>query len=869
MKISLILGVLGFLTVGSSLPAIALQTPGGLQSAAVKKRVPITLAENGKALLPIVLSAKASAQTRTVAAELSGYLKRITGAEFKIESGDGSSGIVLGTLAEFSVPDLKQALAIRENHDGVEALAIRTEAKRVLLLGATDLGASHAAFRFLETLGCRWFFPAKEWEVVPSKSVLRVALDEVNRPAVLSRRIWWSYGMYMDDTNLPKEEGLIWKDWEAWKRHNRMAWSMLLYDSHAYPNIYEQNRKAFDEHPEYLALVGGKRVSGQLCLSNPAVRRLAVEYGLNYFKKNPDADMVSMEPADGGSMCECPECAKLGSISERVFGIANEVARAVGKAYPGKGVGLLAYFEHSDPPSFKLEPNVYIQLTTLYTDGKLNFEQQLKLWPEHTQNFGIYDYLSTWVWDQDRIRPATSAGYAASLKYVRTKIPQFVALGAKSYDAESSNAWGQYGIGYYVTNKLLWNPRADVDSLVKDFYDKAFGPAAPVMKRFYDRISPDNKPIFGKDLLGRAYRDIQEASVLAKDRPDVEARLDGLKQYLRFNYLCWQLDVNPADKVVRKQLYLQLITQAYRTRRCYMMHATPMITMWSDYAAKEFGEPTWSYWFESKDKPWKVETPYTHEETEREFQEGLQYFQPQDVSEVKFSDDLVPVQMPATKFAHYDSYMTSRSTTQFFQAGARFALCSFKGEPLEIELCMVPKPVGQYSLEDAAGKILVSGPAQPVSERKLNDNHAQTFLFKVPKAGIYYFEVHSPSWFVAFGDKQPATGILPRERSLDSYCWGGQVSFYVPKGTRQIQYYWSGMPHKISNPDGVFSQEITANNEYVSIPVPEGMDGRAWGVGPRLGQMWLVNCPNFFAADPNALMVPREVAIKDGLTIRK
>jgi len=58
-------------------------------------------------------------------------------------------------------------LEIRNTYDGREAFVIRSEEKRLLLLGATDMGASHAAMRLLEHLGCRWFFPAREWEIVP------------------------------------------------------------------------------------------------------------------------------------------------------------------------------------------------------------------------------------------------------------------------------------------------------------------------------------------------------------------------------------------------------------------------------------------------------------------------------------------------------------------------------------------------------------------------------------------------------------------------------------------------------------------------------------------------------------------------------
>ena len=60
-----------------------------------------------------------------------------TGAKFEVTAGDGSRGIVLGTLADFPNPALNDVLAIRNNHDGKESFAIRTEAQRLLLIGAT------------------------------------------------------------------------------------------------------------------------------------------------------------------------------------------------------------------------------------------------------------------------------------------------------------------------------------------------------------------------------------------------------------------------------------------------------------------------------------------------------------------------------------------------------------------------------------------------------------------------------------------------------------------------------------------------------------------------------------------------------------
>lgn len=149
----------------------------------------LVLADNKKALLPIVISEKASDSTRMVAAELAEYLGRMSGAKFEVTTGDGSRGIVLGTISEFPTPALNEALKIVNGFDGREAYAIRTRDKRLLLLGATDLGASHAAYRLLHELGCRWFFPHPAWEVIPTVPKIQFNREITDRPTILSRNI--------------------------------------------------------------------------------------------------------------------------------------------------------------------------------------------------------------------------------------------------------------------------------------------------------------------------------------------------------------------------------------------------------------------------------------------------------------------------------------------------------------------------------------------------------------------------------------------------------------------------------------------------------------------------------------------------------
>ena len=75
-----------------------------------------------------------------------------------------------------------------------------------------------------------------------------------------------------------------------------------------------------------------------------------------------------------------PDCKKLGSISDRVFGLANTVAKAIRPSYPDKLIGLYAYDVHSEPPSFALEPNVYVQLTAGFITGRYSFDELLDIW---------------------------------------------------------------------------------------------------------------------------------------------------------------------------------------------------------------------------------------------------------------------------------------------------------------------------------------------------------------------------------------------------------------------------------------------------------------------------------------------------------
>lgn len=818
---------------------------GCLASMSAEKKLLLTSGK--KAALPIVIARNASKGTREVAEFLASYLEKASGAKFQIRTGDGSFGIVLGTLAEFPTPALVKPLEIRNYYNGREAFSIRTGTKRLQLIGATEKGVSHAAFRLLEHLGFRQFFPMPEWEVTPSLPTIAVNLNLDDRPALLFRRIWAGEG-WLYPNNKPL--------FDRWRRFNLADQSLSIWCGHSWPSIIGENKATFDAHPEYASLVNGKRTTNadgqQLCVSNPAVRKLVTEWVMEYIKKYPATEMVSLEPNDGGNYCDCENCRKLGSESNQVYDLANEVARALNKAYPGKMIGLYAYGGHSAPPGFPIEPNIYVQLTRGFnTSSGMTYDDLLAAWSKTAKNFGEYEYYTVYVWDYDR--PPLTMG--ADIRYIKQCIDQVISVGGTSIDCESGTNWGPYGRGYYIANRLMWNPRVDVQAVLEDFYAKAFGPAAAPMKRWYERFDPGNSEFIDENCFALAFRDLQAASNLAKNRPDVMARLGQLKQYMQYVRLRWKYD-QETDKAKRKQLVFEILRHLYRIQGTHMVHTWAYLNGWTTGVAQEYGEPTWSFQEPTQPKPYALDKPYTPGEVDQLFQEGLHDFKAVELLPQKtYSTDLVPVQFKNSAPAAW---------SQMSQFGFRHAFYIVKDEPFEFDiipgLTYPGKPPANLSAVDAKN-------GKTVFEMKLPpDQKERHVTITVPHPGLYYLDNDAASCFrVTFPPEARVEMVLARKQF---YLCGTQqpIYFYVPKGTKEFQYYiTSACEYDLVRPDGR-TRHMSTLNGYVTVPVAPGMDGQVWCMrNTCIGYLWFRNLPNYYAPSPNALLLPGEVLKTDGL----
>jgi hypothetical protein len=115
------------------------------------------LTRDGRLLLPIVVSELVSEDFKTTAIEWGELFNEISGAEFQIQTHDGSRGIVLGKASDFKQPPFAQTFeggAFQREDD-----LLRSDAGGLYLLGSS-----------VASIGLSSFFSRLAWEVVPSDS---------------------------------------------------------------------------------------------------------------------------------------------------------------------------------------------------------------------------------------------------------------------------------------------------------------------------------------------------------------------------------------------------------------------------------------------------------------------------------------------------------------------------------------------------------------------------------------------------------------------------------------------------------------------------------------------------------------------------
>ena len=792
--------------------------------------------------MPIVISENASDSTKASAAELAGYLTRIGGAKFAVETGDGSRGIVLGAAADFG--KLPFAAEFGAGAFEREDYMLRSTKDGVWLVGASDLGVAHASWDLLHRLGYRQFFPGETWEVVPEIRELAIEVATRESPSFHARRIWYNWGMW----------GYNDAPYQQWCVRNRAVQGFKLNSGHAYDAIIAQNRAEFEKHPEYLAQLGGKRElrgDAKFCVSNAGLRKLVVDWAVAQFKINPQQDSISMDPSDGGGWCECDACAKIGSVSDRVVTLANEVATAINALGIGtKYVGHYAYNQHSAPPQLRVDPHVIPSATTAFISGGFTFDQVLSGWQKQGAMMGVYDYLSVVDWDWNLPR----GGAAARPKRVAELLAHIHAQGARFYDAESGDCWGPCGLGYYVASRVLWDVRqaGHVGSIVADFLEKAFGTARAPMGEFYNLITEDEQRRSPSDLVGRMYRHLAAARAATADAR-VLRRIEDLTLYTRYAELMYaHQNGGPKEDVAR---------HAYRMRKTMMVHA---YGLWSRMLSqKDAGTP---------DHPLKSEAPFSADELTSILTAGIAQNQPVEPGfvGVEFSKELVPAS-PRLALAK----VPAGSFPSESQDRQRYSLWAPASGDIDLKIVVNKLWANRKPKLELYSPLEVTLAPVAVREDYEADNKERPLTLKTTYPGLHRIETYDGGDYTHIS--WPAGLPVTVESSLDTPDIGSQfrgpwtLYFYVPKGTKLVGGWASRVANwapkvsgKLLAPDGREMLDFAKLEDgFFKVEVPPGTDGTLWKFEHTLGQRLLMTVPPYLARSGEELLLPREVVEAD------
>ncbi|MDR0995017.1 MAG: DUF4838 domain-containing protein, partial [Tannerella sp.] len=244
-------------------------------------------------------------------------------------------------------------------------------------------------------------------------------------------------------------------------------------------------------HPEYYALVNGKRrpgASAQWCLTNPHVFDIVAARLDSIFKANPGMKIISVSQNDSQTHCQCDACRAIdereGSPSGTIIYFLNKLA----KRFPDKEFSTLAYLYSVAPPKhLKPLPNVNIMLCDINCMRELpltetasgrQFVHDLEGWSAISHNIFVWDYGINF---DNYVSPFPN------FQDLQPNMQLFKKNGATMHFSQiGGTKGGDFSeLRSYLVAKLMWNVNLNVDSLTRDFLNGYYGEgAAPYLYRY-------------------------------------------------------------------------------------------------------------------------------------------------------------------------------------------------------------------------------------------------------------------------------------------------------------------------------------------------------------------------------------------------
>lgn len=519
---------------------------------------PITIVENGHSAFSICCDPAAPHSVKRAVQELQLYIKKVSGADIPLQGTRSAEPFIsIG-----NTPALRRA-SIRTDDLPQEGYKIITRDGNIFIVGSdtpdgspadgggTSTGSLFGTYTFIEKyLGVRWFMPGELGEYVPrNHSIIVPGTHIIDAPDFKMRALPY----------IQNEKPEV----KQWYVRNRLGGSLKLSYGHNWHRVIPA--ALFEQHPEYFALIGGKRIKPvgskghKLCTTNKGLIREYALAAVNYFSRSKGNTTFSLSPSDGRGWCECNECRKLDEIDEngkvfitrRILTFYNEVARLVTAQFPDQYLCGYVYADYMRPPldrSFSIHPNVKLVLAANY-HRKLLTPGERKRWDELLHGWTTlhplacyHDFPSWFQGDYGQPMPPNKK----ILKYMFPILKDNNVSGVYMYGIA---AWGHGAAFNYIFTRLAWNAHQSVDDLYTDFFLKCYGRSGKNIMAIYNliedsleqyclqkpKISHISKPALLRDVYAHnfkkielLYREALEAEPTGKERQRLQMLGDNL-----------------------------------------------------------------------------------------------------------------------------------------------------------------------------------------------------------------------------------------------------------------------------------------------------------------------------------------------------
>ena len=606
-------------------------------------------------------------------------------------------------------------------------------------------------------------------------------------------------------------------------------------------------------------------------------------------------------------------------VSNHVFGFNNWLLREYDKwidglpeaerrTATGKSkkdwicLSLLSYNHHDVPPTFNLDPRIRVMIAgypknrgrgpwiQLRTQRQMAAAFKVLVPSQPSADYRIISLGDYWDQTLNGIFPRWSASPESLHRDLRSTYD----AGIKAIYFEMDYNFGKNGLGYYLMSKLLWNIDLTVEEIhaLRDrWLRRSYGSVWKEMKAYYDFMLLENLRTNGPSTWSRAIRLIAAADrkMDGSAEPDARRRLDDIKQFWYFYYLVDTGKAKAKAPEIREFIWkgqmsyitsMEMVIDFFRLPSRNPAHAA------GDYA--------------------KGPARYTHDETQAWWAKVLAHWPIQKTTSFAAGvlangapgstvdlHDLVRVQDFHDQKKHYGTPVVGRRPSVFFtttsteRPGIGFRLAwPWRRGARDTEGRAIFYGAERWDLKsrqwvsfiDQTMTFVASKPAKLANGRPSQEARV---VSNAPVAGTYRIHIGAGgsdahlAAVVARGGEAPAM-TFPFTRNPVS--GNPRIVVYIPGNTALIDLevphrsglriaLFDGLPGK-----GKKTRTIILDRTGLHrIRLKEGEAGTiaimTQNKGATLFLPYFHSIPNYWAMNPESLLVPRAIAKADGLAI--